>query len=101
MMKRAIVSMLIGAMAHNFARYEAGQVDININSYKADLYDALQGYGLPYKLAHKWIRMAEVKGVQEMEIILNNEELQSHGGSMVTAYVLVEPYLEKLEEVSV
>lgn len=92
-MKSVYVGLLIGGIAHNLARYHAGQVEVDITEYTNDVYDVLLGAGLPYKLVRKWVRMAEVKAVKEMHIILSNEDLQSNGGSMVSAHALLEPYL--------
>lgn len=92
-MKKVYIGLLIGGIAHNLARYHAGQVEVNVTEYTNDIYDVLLGAGIPYKLAHKWIRMAQVQAMNEVHIIMNNEDLQSNGGSMVTAHALLEPYL--------
>lgn len=96
----AYVSMMIGSIAHNLARYQLGLVTFSTPvQYKASLIIAFSKYGVSSKLYRIWMRKAEVKAKQEMRIIEDNEDLQgvdSNGGTAITAEALVGPYLSFL-----
>lgn len=95
--RNAYASMMVGSIAHNLARYQLGLVPFSTTvEYKSSLIEVFKEYKVNQKVYRKWMRMAEVKALKEVDIILANKDLQSvdsHGGSSVTARALVEPYL--------